>query len=351
MQAILGGAQRWILLAALLAALGLAAPERAWAQPEATGLNVIAVFFSLDGKLVDGGFRAMGDGQWEEHDGQGRFKHSFTEVERRRSMVTLRDPERDVYIYLDFASQQVLLAWGKDDERRPFYPIIESVAGNHEHPDSGVASSTAPAEQQVAGQQVAEQQVTGLNVIEVFYSNDDGKTIHGGFRTFGGGQWQENDGQGNPKHDFTEVERRQWLVTLVDPKREVYIYLDVGNQRVLLSYGKNETPFEMYRIVWSQAGKVMPAVTGMTANEVVYSADGVVPLGKFVHVGQGAWVEVNAKDEAIFQFGEYIRGTNLIVLRDYARGMEIRLDLTAKLISWNYANETPQPLYTILSVK
>jgi hypothetical protein len=349
MQAILGGAQRWILLAALLAALSLAAPERAWAQPEATGLNVIAVFFSLDGKLVDGGFRAMGDGQWEEHDGQGRLKHSFTEVERRQTMVTLRDPKRDVYIYLDFANREVLLGWGKDDEPRAFYPILESVAGNHEHADSGAAQAQQQAQPQQQAQ--AEQPVTGLNVIEVFYSNDDGKTIHGGFRTFGGGQWQENDENGNLKHDFTEVERRQWLVTLVDPKREVYIYLDVGNQRVLLSYGQNETPFEMYRIVWSQAGNVMPAVTGMTANEIVYSADGVTPQGRFVHVGQGAWVEINAKDEAIFQFGEHIRGTNLIVLRDYARGMEIRLDLAAKTVSWNYANETPQPLYTILSVK
>jgi hypothetical protein len=195
----------------------------------------------------------------------------------------------------------------------------------------------------------AQQQVNGHNVIEVFYSLD-GKTIDGGFRTFGGGQWQENDADGKLKHNFTEVERRQWLVTLLDSKRDVYIYLDVGNQQVLLSYGQQQA-FRFYWIVWSQAGNVMPAVTGMTAKEIVFSTDGVIALGRFVHVGGGEWIEVNDKGEAIFQFSEHIRATQLIVLRDYSRDMELRLDLAAQLVSWNYANQTPQPLYRILSVK
>lgn len=125
MQAIVGRAQRWFLAAALLAALGsLAGPPAKAADEVVTGYNVIEIFYSRDGTKIDGGFRTLGGGLWQENDADGKLKHNFSEVSRREWIVTLVDTTRDLYIYLDTANQQVLLRWGRDAQATRWYWIV-----------------------------------------------------------------------------------------------------------------------------------------------------------------------------------------------------------------------------------
>ncbi len=149
----------------------------------------------------------------------------------------------------------------------------------------------------------ADQVVTGLNVIEIFYSRD-GKTIDGGFRTFGGSQWQQNGPDGNLVHSFTELSREQWLVTLYDATRDVYFYLDVDNRQVSVALGTAHLPARYSWIVWSQAGNVQHAVTGWNANAVNVPGDGETVTARFLHQGHGERIQINKQRELIQQHVE-----------------------------------------------
>jgi hypothetical protein len=125
----------------------------------------------------------------------------------------------------------------------------------------------------------------------------------------------------------------------------------VGNQRVLLSYGKNETPFEMYRIVWSQAGHVAPSVTGQTVKEVGLSQDGATLVGRLVKVDADNWVEVNASGAALFNFVVSADDGYAVTLRDYSRQIELVLDLQAKTVNGRYPGQPYAQYYWILWAK
>lgn len=348
MQAIIGGAQRWYLVAAMLLALALTGPQPAWAQPQATGLNVIAVFYTVDGDRCDGGFRAVGNGKWEQHDGSGAFEQSFIEVARYESAVTLTDPQRGTYVELDLLTREVKVAQAKGEMWDRFYPIIASQAGAVDHPDavatSGKSGGTA---------------VNGLTANEIVLTND-GVTSAETLRHRGDGVWIVLDRRGSQTGQYVERSRGAEQIVLRNDALGIEVTIDFTTMTVNAGYVGASTPTETYRILSASTvasavspapapGPAVPAVNGLNASEIVGTEDGVTPIVTLRHEGNGVWSEVRENNAKGVQLVERLRNAQQIVLDYEPERMEIVIDFTTMTMTVGVVGGGPLATYRILS--
>lgn len=127
MQAFVSRAQRWLLAAAVLAALGpLSSPPVRAADQVVNGYNVIEIFFRHDTKKTEGGLHTFGGGLWQLSDAAGtKTTFRFREATRDEWSVYLVDDSRNVEIQLDLFKKQVLYA-PIGQPRTPLYTILSA---------------------------------------------------------------------------------------------------------------------------------------------------------------------------------------------------------------------------------
>lgn len=359
-RAHLGGAQRWYLLAAMLLALALAAPAPASAQPPATGLNVIAVFYTLGGDRTDGGFRAMGGGTWEAHDGEGRATQRLTEVARSQSMVVLQIGDDGPYVHLDLAAQQVLFLPTLTDTPRVFADIVASQAGNVDYPETG-APGTGTASGTGGGTSGnSAPAVTGLTANEIVLT-DDGVTPTERLQHQGNGVWIAFDRHGGNANQYAERSRSAEQIVLRDEVHGIDVIIDLTTMTLTANYVGSSSTIVSYRILSvhenttgvtpapTPAPNSPPAVTGLDAKEVILAIPGMPPLMKLVHVGGDAWVTASLDGQDVYgRLAERQRNAQRIALREDRLGFDFRIDFTTMTVS---VTRSGQPGEKILEIR
>lgn len=187
---------------------------------------------------------------------------------------------------------------------------------------------------------------TGLNVITVVYSLD-GKTGDGSFQVDDRNHWYERDASGTDIFEFVQIERQQGMVTLYDPTRDVYVYLDVAAQRVMYSVGEDDQTFRrLYSIIRADTGNVTPTVTGMEVRAVAVKAGW--PFETFADFGGGTWVQLDSRMKIIAHYVMDTRTNRVLVLRDDSRQLELVFDLPLEVVNGKTAGQPFTQYYSII---
>jgi hypothetical protein len=157
------------------------------------------------------------------------------------------------------------------------------------------------------------------------------------------GQWQEQEESGKPVFSFTETERDDWSVYLLDASRNVRIQLDLYRNVVLLSQAGGTLQD------WMKVAASTVKLNAWLANKVDVSADDIRKSGAFRQSGALTWAEDSVIDgTGIYEFHETQRDEWSIYLHDASRGVSLQLDLNLGIVYYEDPTSKKRPQFTIL---
>lgn len=196
-------AQAMIAAIAAIFILAVAAPALAQSVDQVTAVTT-----------PTGMFVQLQNGRWEERGADGA-RFNFQETNRDDASIYLFDASRQVQLQLNIATRTILYADPTNPQMRPIYQISNlSIV------------------------------VNGRNASRVSYAQ-------GAFRMVAPGQWVEK-GNNGAVFNFTESNRDDWSVYLVDGSRGLEIQLDLFTRKIMYSQpGQPRSP--LYEVTGASA--------------------------------------------------------------------------------------------------
>ena len=191
----------------------------------------------------------------------------------------------------------------------------------------------------VSALQVAQASTTGRNVNLVEFG--DASSSLGTFRQIGKTQWIEQDKQGQKTFSFSQTQRDDWSVYLLDSSRNVRLQLDL--HRKMVRYSDPQTPIrDQYKILSSSS-----KLSGWLVSSVVFK-EGGAERGEYSQQAGKAWQELSLPSRKVaFNFQEQARDDWSVYLYDASRDVHIQLDLHTRKVMYSDGSGQRRPLYTI----
>ncbi|MEO0828463.1 MAG: hypothetical protein AAFY67_22955 [Cyanobacteria bacterium J06642_9] len=270
------------------------------------GYEVEQVDFGA-GREKLGAYYQTGSNAWKETDKQGRTTFEFVETNRDQWSVYLEDPSRKVKIQVDLHTKKVRCIDPNTPIRDQYYDVLSSAA------------------------------VNGWMLAEAMFGSLGGSgTQLGSYFQTGAKSWYERNAEGKKTFEFTETNRDDWSVYLLDSSRKVSIQIDNWTKKIF--YSDPNTPRrEQYNVL-----SVAPA-NGWIVREAVFG-EGANTFGRFRQVdGTKNWQELDKNGKVVFNFVENNRDEWSVYLLDSSRKVSIHIDNWTKKIKIFYSDpNTPR---------
>ena len=179
--------------------------------------------------------------------------------------------------------------------------------------------------------------VNGENVVYVQYSS------MGSFVQTGVREWTERSTIEGPRFHFTEINRDEWSVYLVDNLRGIMIQLDLWRGKVI--YEDNNSKFDLYNIIGSS--KYMRdehRANGFNVRAMQHDGPG----GSFEHVAGKYWVRKNHSGGVMAKYIELGRDRWSAYLYDPSSNHYIQFGLWGQVVNHRYGNGNYTRLYNMV---
>lgn len=184
---------------------------------------------------------------------------------------------------------------------------------------------------------------TGRNVNVVEFGDGSGQL--GTFRQISKNQWIEQNKQGQQTFAFSQTQRDDWSVYLLDSSRNVRLQLDL--HRKVVRYSDPQTPIrDQYKILASSS-----TLSGWLVSNVVFKENGA-NIGEYNQSSGKTWQELSLPSRKVaFSFQEQARDDWSVYLYDASRDVNIQLDLHTRKVMYSEGNGSRRPLYTITKAR
>lgn len=183
----------------------------------------------------------------------------------------------------------------------------------------------------------------GRNVNVVEFGDNSGQL--GTFRQISKSQWIEQNKQGQKTFAFSQTQRDDWSVYLLDSSRNVRLQLDL--HRKVVRYSDPQTPIrDQYKILSSSS-----KLSGWLVSKVVFN-NGGADIGEYNQSSGKSWQELSLPSRKVaFNFKEQARDDWSVYLYDASRDVNIQLDLHTGKVMYSEGNGARRPLYTITKAR
>lgn len=173
----------------------------------------------------------------------------------------------------------------------------------------------------------------------------DGSGQLGTFRQISKNQWIEQNKQGQQTFAFSQTQRDDWSVYLLDSSRNVRLQLDL--HRKVVRYSDPQTPIrDQYKILASSS-----TLSGWLVSNVVFKENGA-NIGEYNQSSGKTWQELSLPSRKVaFSFQEQARDDWSAYLYDASRDVNIQLDLHTRKVMYSEGNGSRRPLYTITKAR